>query len=309
MRVSFRLRLWDGNGRATIDALPGGRPCGGPQPKVLPLLVNQSGRCFARGVSQSRSSPAIVLRWRAYGESDKIATLLTADCGKLTGIAKGARNSRRRFANALEMLARVRVHFRQRPGAGLAFLESCELLAPGDAFNDPARFAYGCYVAELVDRLTIEDDPVHDLYTLLAEALAELEHGPATTAFLRAFELQLLGTAGFEPQLEQCTRCGRAWSAEEAAWLSPQHGTVACATCREADHATVAITPALLDHLHRLRAGSLAAARHLPLGRLAADAALLTGRLLALHLARPLQSVRLIEQLAASKGRAMSDER
>lgn len=283
-----------------------GRPCGGPQPKTLPLLVNQPGRCFAPRVSPSRSSPAIVLRWRAYGESDKIATLLTAECGKLTGIAKGARNSRRRFANTLEPLARVQVHFRQRPGASLAFLERCELLAAGDAFTDPTRFAYGCYVAELVDRLTIEDDPVHDLYALLAEALAELEHGPATTAFLRAFELQLLASAGFEPPLEQCTRCGRAWSGAETGWLSPQHGTVACVACRETDHATVAVTPALLAHLHRLRSGPLAAARHLPLGELASDAAQLTGRLLALHLGRPLQSVRLIEQLAR---RAMSDER
>jgi DNA repair protein RecO (recombination protein O) len=73
-------------------------------------------------VPDSRSSLAIVLRWRAYGESDKIATFLTEDFGKLTGIAKGAKNSRRRFPNSLEPLARVRVHFRQKPTANLAFL-------------------------------------------------------------------------------------------------------------------------------------------------------------------------------------------
>ena len=52
-------------------------------------------------VAESRTSRAVVLRWRSYGESDKIATLLTEDAGKLTGIAKGAKNSRRRFANSL----------------------------------------------------------------------------------------------------------------------------------------------------------------------------------------------------------------
>ncbi len=36
-------------------------------------------------------SPAIVLRSRDYGESDRIVTFLTLDYGKLTGIAKGAR--------------------------------------------------------------------------------------------------------------------------------------------------------------------------------------------------------------------------
>lgn len=247
---------------------------------------------------QSLSSPAIVLRWRAYGESDKIATLLTEQFGKLTGIAKGAKNSRRRFANSLEPLARVRVNFRpQRPGATLAFLESCELLTSTDAFSQPTRFAYGSYLAELADRLTVEDDPVHGLYSLLAEALAELERGPATTAFLRAFELQLLTGAGFEPQLDACGRCQRAWGADERAWLSLHHGTVVCDACRAADDSTVAVASPLLARLEALKTGPLAAARATPLAEYADDAALLTGRLLALHLARPLQSVKLIEQL------------
>jgi DNA repair protein RecO (recombination protein O) len=248
-------------------------------------------------VSQSVSSPAIVLRWRAYGESDKIATLLTEQFGKLTGIAKGAKNSRRRFANSLEPLARVRVHFRQRPGASLAFLESCELLSQTGAFSEPTRFAYGSYLIELADRLTIEEDPVHSLYALLADALIQLEQAPATTSFLRAFELQLLTGAGFEPQLDACGRCQRSWQVDETAWLSLHHGTVVCTPCRAADDATVAVTSPLLARLDALKNGPLATARATLLGEHAADAALLTGRLLALHLARPLQSVKLIEQL------------
>jgi DNA repair protein RecO (recombination protein O) len=45
---------------------------------------------------------AIVLRAIDYGESDRIVTFCTADFGKIRGIAKGARRSRKRFANALE---------------------------------------------------------------------------------------------------------------------------------------------------------------------------------------------------------------
>jgi DNA repair protein RecO (recombination protein O) len=251
-------------------------------------------------VPESHRSPAIVLRWRAYGESDKIATLLTQDFGKLTGIAKGAKNSRRRFANSLEPLARVRVQFRQRPGASLTFLESCELLQPNDAFAEPTRFAYGSYLVELTDRLTLEDDPVHSLYGLLNEALALLEHGPATTAFLRAFELQLLAHSGYEPQLERCARCERAWAAsDEVVHFSTHHGTVTCGRCRSPEDATVEVSAELLRRLDQLKNGSLSEAQSVALGELAGDATLLTGRLLALHLARPLQSVKLIEQLSA----------
>ncbi len=247
---------------------------------------------------ETHSSRAVVLRWRAYGDSDKIATLLSEDFGKLTGIAKGARNSRRRFPNSLEPLARVRVRFRQRPGAGLAFLESAELLAPTTPFAEPVRFAYGSYLIELADRMTLEDEPARDRYALLAEALDELERGPATTAFLRAFELQLLSHAGFEPQLERCARCERAWRDDETAWLSLHHGTLACGPCRPMDEAPLEVAAALLARLERLKSQPLASARATPFAAMAAEAALLTGRLLALHLARPLQSVKLIEQLA-----------
>ena len=249
-------------------------------------------------VAESRTSRAVVLRWRSYGESDKIATLLTEDAGKLTGIAKGAKNSRRRFANSLEPLARVRVHFRQKPDAGLAFLESCELLASTTAFSEPARFAYGSYVAELTDRMTVEEDPHHNLYGLLDQALAELEQGPATTAFLRGFELQLLTSAGFEPQLDGCNRCRRPWADEERAWIATHHGTVACDVCRSAEDATEPVSGAVLRHLDLLKGLPLAECRDTPLGALAADAGVLTSRLLSLHLARPLQSVKLIEQLS-----------
>jgi DNA repair protein RecO (recombination protein O) len=250
-------------------------------------------------VPESRSSLAIVLRWRAYGESDKIATLLTEDFGKLTGIGKGAKNSRRRFANSLEPLARVRVHFRQKPSANLAFLESCELRRSTAELSDPSRFAYASYVAELADQLTWEDDPVPGLYALLDEALGELERGPATTAFLRGYEIQLLTRAGFEPQLDACTRCGRPWTADAAAHLSTSHGTVTCAACRSEEDAGVAVTPELMAQLAALKTLPLAECRGRHFGPLSQEAGLVTGRLLALHLSRPLRSVKLITQMAA----------
>ena len=51
----------------------------------------------------SHKTEAIVLRCLDYGESDRIVTFYTRDYGKLRGIAKGARRSRKRFANALEL--------------------------------------------------------------------------------------------------------------------------------------------------------------------------------------------------------------
>ena len=186
------------------------------------------------------------------------------------------------------------------PPPAWRFWRAAELLSSTAAFSEPARFAYASYVAELVEQLTIEEDPVRTLYALLDEALAELERGPATTAFLRGFELQLLTRAGFEPQLDRCTRCGRSWEGEASAHLSLNHGTVACAACRSNEDAAVSVDPALLADLAALKTISLATCRDRAFGASARDAGQVTGRLLALHLVRPLRSVKLIEQLAAA---------
>ena len=250
-------------------------------------------------VGPSQSSEAIILRSRTYGESDKIATFLTADAGKLTGIAKGAKNSRRRFANCLDPFTRVRVHFRVRAGASLVFMDSCDLLQPPAAFVDPIKFAYGSYLTELVDQLTAEAQPVSDLYALLAEGLEELRSGAATAAFLRGFELRLLHCAGYGPELQHCGRCRRAIPVDERVFLDPLHGSIVCTNCRAAGESLVPITAQTLSVLEAIRAAPLGDVRMRRLSTAtAAEAAQLLGHLLALHLPRSLRSMKLIVALS-----------
>src|SRR5215475_8389966 len=90
---------------------------------------------------------AIVLRTRTYGESDKIVTFLTRDWGKVTGIAKGAKRSRRRFVNVLEPFTHVQLRFRPSRANDLAFILGCDLIrsfrAPG---RDLQRYALASYL-------------------------------------------------------------------------------------------------------------------------------------------------------------------
>src|SRR6059036_4105985 len=85
-------------------------------------------RSRRRPVPRELATSALVLRTRPYGESDRIVTLITEQHGKVTGIAKGAKNSRRRFAGSLEPFVLIRAVFRQRTTSDLAFLLRCELL-------------------------------------------------------------------------------------------------------------------------------------------------------------------------------------
>jgi len=247
----------------------------------------------------SHSSEAIILRARPYGESDKIVTFLSLDFGKLTGIAKGAKNSRRRFANCLDPLTLVRVHFRTRLGATLAFMESCDLLASASTLSEPIKLAYGSYLLELVDQLIGEAHPVPETFQLLKEAIHELGAGPATAAFLRVFELQLLQHAGYDPPLSTCSFCQRGLLASEATYYDPMHNSFVCRDCRSGGDRLIEFAGATLALLSELKALSLGTARGRRLGSpLAGEAAQLLGYLMAPHLPRPLRSVKLIASLA-----------
>ena len=58
------------------------------------------------------TTDALILRTYTLGESDRIVVFLTRDRGKKRGVAKNARQSRRRFGGALEPMTCGRVGYR-----------------------------------------------------------------------------------------------------------------------------------------------------------------------------------------------------
>ena len=95
---------------------------------------------------------AIVIRSIPYGESDRIVTFLTENFGKVKGIAKGARRSRRRFQNALSLFSHIRLIFFDREGMGLVRVNSCDILNSFPKIRDHLqRIYYGEYFLELVN--------------------------------------------------------------------------------------------------------------------------------------------------------------
>ncbi|MDJ0849182.1 MAG: DNA repair protein RecO [Myxococcota bacterium] len=155
---------------------------------------------------------ALVLRAVDFGESDRIVHLLVPDTGRLTAIAKGARRSKRRFAGTLDFFNLLRVHVERRRPTSMARLEQAVLRRPFPELRvDPTRFALGCYLLELLDRLAPEGGARADTRRLFAFAVGALgaigERGvdPASRTLL---ELRALEALGLQPELRRCVRCG-----------------------------------------------------------------------------------------------------
>src|SRR5260221_8336682 len=72
------------------------------------------------------TTDALILRTYKLGESDRIVVFLTRDRGKKRGVAKNARQSRRRFGGGLEPLTYGRVGYMERERRGLVALHYTE---------------------------------------------------------------------------------------------------------------------------------------------------------------------------------------
>lgn len=245
-------------------------------------------------------TPAVVVRTRAFGESDKIVTFLTRDLGKIAGIAKGARRSKRRFVNVLEPFTHVDVTLRLRPGYDLAFVNACVLRdAPISLARDLMKFAYASYVLELTDRMVREREAGPETYELVRDAIALLEHGEAEPGVLRAFELHLLRLTGYEPELDRCRRCATAVSAGTTMYVHPARGGVLCARCRGEGRAYQA-SPLVLERLiafQRTRFDERDTERFRLAPGMAAEARALVRCFFAANLTAPLASEKLLEAL------------
>lgn len=181
----------------------------------------------------NRSTSGLILQVYDHGESDKIVTFFSPDLGKASGIAKGAKRSRKRFVNKLEFFSLLRILYRPARRDSLLFLAEAEL---ENGFL-PLRHCYDLYVAamyagELTLRFTRELDPDPELFSLLLWFMncLEAERDPLAAAAL--FHLRLLRSAGYEPTLESCGFCHAGVRAGQEYAFHPGNGSLVCGRCR-----------------------------------------------------------------------------
>ena len=142
---------------------------------------------------------ALILRTYKLGESDRIVVFLTRDRGKKRGVAKNARQSRRRFGGALEPLTYGRVGYVERERRDLVRLDYVEQLRSPLSAVDGEALGYVSYFAELIDEWAAEADVDERLYRLGTSALDALVSGVPVDALARYFECWLLRLQGVYP--------------------------------------------------------------------------------------------------------------
>jgi DNA repair protein RecO (recombination protein O) len=149
---------------------------------------------------------AIVIRKTKLGEADSILTFFTPRLGKIQGFAKSLRKTRSKMAGHLELLTRSAVSFSR--GRNIDTITGAQTI---DAFlplkSDLWLTSCGLYVAELVNQFAAEHQENYPLFQLTLETLQRLCRENNREPVLRYFELHLLESAGYRPQLRECVAC------------------------------------------------------------------------------------------------------
>jgi DNA repair protein RecO (recombination protein O) len=241
---------------------------------------------------------AIILRAVAYGEADRVVTLLAASTGRASALARGARKSLKRFSGGLGMGQEGRAVLRERSGAELLGLEEFEVeQAHVGLAGDLGKTAHAAYALELCDRLCPPRHPEDAVLVWLSEFLMRLEAERASAERLRVFEIGLLVRLGLGPALDRCVVCSRSDLAENNVRWHPDKGGVVCSACLARGDLMSGITRTALVRLAGL---SLAEAESVTLDRdtNAGCRRAILG-LLRAHIPGPLRSLEFIEKMGA----------
>jgi DNA repair protein RecO (recombination protein O) len=163
-----------------------------------------------------KESEAIVLRTYPLRESDLLVTLFTRLEGKVRGVARAAKKSRRRFGGSLEPLTYVKVAYDDRERHELARLDSCEVLESplASEVSYPRAVALG-HVAELLDELLPDREANDAVFRLALSVLAQLR-GKDFWLPITYFDLWMARLMGYLPDLSECLNCGRSLNGDRA---------------------------------------------------------------------------------------------
>ena len=184
----------------------------------------------------------IVLKARAYAESNKIVTLMTREAGKVACMARGAKKPTSRLAGVTQPFMHGSYLVQRTTGMGT--------LQQGEHFNsmrhiqtDIVATAYASYIVELVDKLIEESGPEPFAYDVLHQALYAIDEGYDPEAITLFVDWKMLPYAGVQPILHCCAGCG-AVDGEFA--FSFSQGGFLCHRCFHLDQYIIRLTPTQL---------------------------------------------------------------
>ncbi len=149
---------------------------------------------------------AIILHSRKYSETSKILTVYSAEHGKLSLLAKGARSPKSKFGASLEALSHSSITVYKKQHRDLHLITKAETATPLRRIaEDYTRLTVGLAIAELTSVTQEPEEASSAVFELLRSALELLNNAQDNEyALLIAFQIRLADIMGFAPNFSVC---------------------------------------------------------------------------------------------------------
>jgi DNA repair protein RecO (recombination protein O) len=174
------------------------------------------------------TTEAIIIGGHDLAEADRIVVFYTMTSGKVRAVAEGVRRIRSRFGGNVQLFSQGRLVYFERPNKTLHKVNEFAADRPHQRLReDLDRIALASTAVEAVALGVEDNEPTPGLYDLL----------------------HLLRLLGYRPEFLECVRCRGQLAARDTAHLSPAHGGLVCAGCREGTSDAFPVTREALGFL------------------------------------------------------------
>ena len=146
----------------------------------------------------------LILRTRPFTETSLIVNWLTADLGRISTVAKGARRAKSPFRGKLDLFYEGDFSFHRSRRSELHTLREVVLRETNVALRQELRYLQqASYGAQLIEQTTETQTPLPEVYELFLGFLHALPKQPPKPRTIFAFELKLLGILGLAPDFAE----------------------------------------------------------------------------------------------------------
>jgi len=150
------------------------------------------------------SATGLILRTRPLTETSLIVNWLTAEHGRNSTVAKGARRPKSPFAGKLDLFYLAEFSFTRSRRSELHTLREVSLRETHSALRTELGYLrQAAYCAALIEQATERDTPLPAVFGLLRGLLEHLSRQAPLPQTIFAFELKLLNELGLAPDVDE----------------------------------------------------------------------------------------------------------
>ncbi len=152
-----------------------------------------------------RSIRAVVLQGYETGDTSEVIRVFSAECGRLSVMAKGIRAAKSRLRGIMQPLATVDLNVYLRDDSGMGTLrDGATVRERMEIRDDLERLALASMLAEIAAESCEEAQESRDLFAVLEAGLDALDPGAPQSPNTAALHhlLRLIAVAGYEPDID-----------------------------------------------------------------------------------------------------------